>query len=53
METPHNNTIKQTPSFPVICPLCLTLLAIEQLHEHLQIHERAEMLADILALSRR
>jgi hypothetical protein len=36
-----------------ICPLCLQLVAIIYYEVHLQVHDQAEMLADILALSRR
>lgn len=36
-----------------ICPLCLRHILLLEYDMHLAMHERAEILADLLALSRR
>jgi hypothetical protein len=53
MEKTTITAIVSTPSNPVTCTLCLQIIPLEKLCEHLEMHNRAEMLADILALSRR
>lgn len=49
----EHTSLKPIASLPVICPLCLQSISLEQLCAHLEMHQRAEIAADILALSRR
>jgi hypothetical protein len=50
METEYTNFIAPIMT---VCLLCRREVLVIEYEAHLQIHERAEMLADILALSRR
>ncbi len=52
MKTPIT-PIEENSTPQLICLLCECYIAKEEYPRHVALHEQAEMLADILALSRR
>ncbi len=51
-ELSKHTTTEETP-VKLICLLCEKYIPLPEYERHMAIHEQAEMLADILALSRR
>jgi hypothetical protein len=52
MQTISEQTLKPISSIIIACQLCYREMTMAEYEDHLQLHAQAELLADILSLSR-